>query len=57
MPRGRTMRVISINMPEWMLEEVEKARKKLGLMNKSDFIRYSVRVMLMEVLKDENDKR
>ena len=50
------MRVVTINMPEWMIEAIEKARKKLGLMDRSDFIRYAVRALILEVLGDEDHR-
>jgi len=56
MPRAKTMKLVSVHMPEGMLEDIEKARKKLGLFDRSDFIRYAVRALIMEVLKDESDR-
>jgi len=49
----RKMRLMTVHFPEWMMEAIEQAKEKMGLNSKSDFIRYAVRVMLMEVLRDE----
>jgi len=56
MPRGRRMRLITVHFPDWMIEAIEQAKDKMGLYSKSDFIRYAVREMLMEVLKDETHR-
>jgi len=57
MPKGRTMKLVTVHFPEWMIEAMEEARKKMGLYTRSDFIRYSVRCMLMEVLGDASPQR
>jgi len=57
MPKSRTMRLITVHLPEWMLEAMDEAVKRMGLYTRSDFIRYAIREMLTEVLHGEDSHR
>ena len=55
-PRKK-MRPMTIHLPENWIEKIEEARKRLGMPNRAETIRYAIRELIKEVTKDEPHHR